>query len=223
MSTESEPVGELKVEDEEGLVDTETKKQILNLRAQIDDDERELYVEKITQGMIDRHQANHFWSVSIRQYLRGIKRLWNDEAQGTSKIRNVERFWSEKEIGSYTLYPPDKDGYEFSIVAQGLQPQEIRRQLELPRQAEIPEPHEIEFKGLDSILTTQIIYKRWDVLVSAEGPPSEHEYVTLEQEIPIPKPILERAIETADNFLQQAGIGFETSAPDYMGGDEPGL
>jgi hypothetical protein len=67
----------IEVSDEEGLVDKKTKEHILNLRVQIDEDERELFVNKATDPdqALSYVQATQYWSVSVRQYLRGIKRL----------------------------------------------------------------------------------------------------------------------------------------------------
>jgi len=44
----------------------------------------------------------------------------------------------------------------------------------------------------------------------------------LSRVLPLPKHVLENAVEVADNFLQQAGLGFEIGVPDYRS-TEPGL
>ena len=217
--------GEVRVEDEEGIVDRKTKEHILALRKQIDEDERRLYVELVATGEVDKPQADQFWGVSVRQYLRGIKRLWNDEnIEESSGVKNVEYYWKSKPIDELRIPPPDKRDYPFSRLANSAEsPSTIKRELGLPRSAELPQPKRVEFRGLESVLNTHQIRKQWSVKVSDRGPAPAHEHMYLERVLPVPKTVLEQAVETADNFLQQAGVGFETTVPPYMGGDEPGL
>lgn len=212
------------VKNDEGLVDRKTKEQILSLRQQVDEDERALYINRMSdpEYNVTPEQANQYWGISVRQYLRGIKRLWSDG--GTSEIRNVHEYWEEEPIGSETLIPPDTRQHQFSLVAYSDASEgELRKHLGLPREAELPTPHTVTFNGLRSVLATNRIEHTWVVKTDTSGPPPRHESVRLQVEEPIPKHILENAVEAADNFLQQAGLGFETSAPDYMGGDSAGL
>lgn len=213
------------INDDDGVVDKATKEHILSLRKQIDDDERQLYVEARAghpRGL-DIEDANRYWGISVRQYLRGIKRLWDDDSDET-QVRKVHHYWGEREIGSVTLVPPDTQQYQFSIAERSdLSDSQLRRRLGLPPQSELPRPHTEDFRGLRSVLDATTVSKQWVVTLDASGPPPEHEKGQLQREIPVPKHILEQAVEVADNFLQQAGIGFDTTVPDYMGGDEPGL
>lgn len=216
--------GEVRVDDDEGIVDRKTKEHVLSLRKQIDEDERLLYVELQASGKIGLQQANEYWGVSVRQYLRGIKRLWNDEDVGGSGVKNVEYYWKNKNIAEYDIPPPDTERFNFSELAYLDQNERaVKRQLGLPMGSTLPRPKPVKFFGLQSILEQRRIHMRWSVKVDDRGPAPEHEYVTLEREFPLPKSVLEQAVEVADNFLQQAGIGFETSVPPYMGGEEPGI
>lgn len=214
-----------RVKDDEGDVDRQTKQQILSLRKQVDDDERALYIEHMSnpESNLTIPEANQYWAISVRQYLRGIKRLWTDV--DNTPIRNVEKYWEELNIGSERLVPPDKDGYQFSLLDQHKQYDDttLRRRLDLPRTADLPRPIVKRFQGLKSVLKTNRIEHTWVVKTDATGPPPEHDYVQLEVVRPVPKHILENAVEAADSFLQQAGLGFEVAVPDYYGGDEPGL
>jgi hypothetical protein len=214
-----------RVKDDEGDVDRQTKQQILTLRKQVDDDERALYIEHMSdpESNLSVPEANQYWAISVRQYLRGIKRLWTDADQ--TPIRNVTQYWEQLPIGKERLVPPDKDGYEFSLLDHHTEYSDsaLRRQLGLPRNADLPRPVVKQFEGLRSILKTNRIQHTWLVKVDDTGPPPEHEHVRLEVVRPVPKHILENAVEAADSFLQQAGLGFEVAIPDYYGGDEPGL
>lgn len=213
------------VNDDEGVVDRKTKEQILALRKQVDDDERALYVERMSdpQFSLSAAEANQYWGVSVRQYLRGIKRLWND-SEGAG-VANVDNYWEEMTIGQERLVPPDKGEYQFSIMARHEEYDEtaLRRLLGLPRTVTLPKPEWREFKGLYSVLRTNRIEKTWVVTIDDTGPPPEHQSIQLQVAMPVPKHILENAVEAADNFLQQAGLGFDVSAPPYRGGEDPGL
>lgn len=225
VSTES-TIGDIRVEDDEGVVDRKTKEHILNLRAQVDDDERMLYVEHMTNPEMNLtvRDANEYWGISVRQYLRGIKRLWSDDTDDLP-ITNVGKYWEEVEIGRETLVPPDTQDYPFSIMEYYHEYDEshLRQHLGLPRGVDLPRPHTETFQGLKDVLNRNRIGHRWVVTTNNRGPPPEHEQLTLSVEMPVPKHILENAVEAADTFLQQAGVGFEVGAPAYMGGDEPGI
>lgn len=216
---------DIQIQDEEGIVDRKTKEHILNLRKQIDEDERELFVTKQTDSNVNLHhmEAVQYWSVTVKQYLRGIKRLWPRD--GDSGVANVEYYWQEIQIGDgYTLVPPDKDGYEFSMIAHAnVTPDDLRKVLELPRNVEIPEPETVTMNGLESILEKDMISHTWHVYTSKNGAPPNWDSITLTNEQPLPKGLLEDAVEVADDFLQQAGVGFDVSAADYMGGNEAGI
>lgn len=216
--------GGLKVDDEEGIVDRKVKEHITNLRRQIDEDERRLYVELPSEREgFNRQSANLYWTTSVRQYLRAIKRLWAGE-DDQSGVQNVNTYWQEKHIDSVDLIPPPTQGYDFRPYYNGqLDKRDIIRMYNLPRDAEIPKPDTKDFDGLQSVLETEAIHKTWTMKTSDGASPKDIEVVRFVYETPIPKRILEQAIEMADNFLQQAGVGFATKAEPYMGGDEPGL
>lgn len=216
---------DVQIDDEEGLVDRQTKQQVLTLREQVDEDERLLYVERMSdpENPITAQQADEYWGVSVRQYLRSIKRLWNSAAE--LELATADRYWKETELGTETLVPPDSSGYEFSIVGRENQYAEadLKQYLGLPRDTTLPQPHQKTFTGLRDVLNTSHLSKEWIVTVNNQGPPPLHDRVRLEAETPVPKHILENAIEAADAFLQESGIGFEVDVPAYRGGEKPGL
>jgi len=220
--TESDSSGRVKVTDEEHSVVQQLKSSVLKLRQTVDDDERRIYTEKLRDPELrnySRADANQDWALSVRQYLRAVKRLWDDG----KPVSGVSEYWREKNLGSVELAPPDKGGYKFSAVVQDAPPSQLRRFIGLPRGVDLPEPYEYTFRGLKDILNTRIVQQSWTVTVDNSGPPPLHERVTLQSANVIPKPVLENAVEATDAFLQQAGLGFETSLPDYYGGEEPGI
>lgn len=230
MATDGDPPDEdmeIEITDEEGLVDKKTKQHILNLRSQIDADERELFVNKATDPEIalSPQTASQYWAVSVRQYLRSIKRLWNDHDQReTAAVRNVDRYWRKMKIGEMVLYPSDTAGYQFSIIAkEGVTAADVREVLNLPRDADVPQPFVKEFNGLQSILETELVTHTWTVYTDKAGAPPNWEQVRITAERPVGKRLLHKAVGVADSFLQQAGLGFDVELPEYTGGNEPGL
>lgn len=227
MSKANGAKNEVRVDtDDEHGADKQIKTQILELRKTVDDDERRLYVDRVQEvAEYTRTQANLDWGLSVRQYLRGIKRLWSD--QEDVPIPKVEFYWQQLPLhpDDNLIPPPDTEGYRFSLLKQQDQYSEekLRRAIGLGRNVEIPDLYEIELFGLNSILQKKYIQHTWVVTVSRRGPPPEHETVQPRLEMPIPKEILENAVEAADNFLQQAGLGFDVAPEPYMGGEEPGL
>lgn len=227
MSQQNGEMGNVKVNtDDENTVDRKIKNQILELRKVIDDDERRLYVDRMAEHPeYGRMQADRDWGVSVRQYLRGIKRLWADDE--SVPIKNVNHYWQEIPLhdSQEELYPPDTDGYRFSLVEYEDQysEQALREAIGLDARVPLPEPHTVEFRGLQSVLGRDRIEHTWAIKVDASGPPRKHEIVRTSVAMPVPKYILENAVEAADNFLQQAGLGFDVAADPYEGGGDPGL
>lgn len=221
MATDT--TGRVQVTDEENGVDQQLKQQVLELRRVVDEDERNLYVDRVRdpEQHYTRAHADQDWALSIRQYLRAVKRLWDDEEE----ISGVPKYWRELSLGHATLAPPDTQGYQFSVVAQsdGMDARQLRRAIGLPRDADLPALYRREFEGLSDVLNTRVVEHTWVVTVDTSGPPPAHETVTVQNASPVPKHVLENALEAADAFLQQAGLGFETSLPDYWGGTEPGI
>lgn len=218
----SEP--DIRVDDEEGTVDTKVKNQIMNLRAMVDKDERNLYVDRLSDPRynLNVQACNQYWGISVRQYLRGIKRLWNESA---ASVSGVSQYWEQTEIGREKLVPPDTDDYQFSLVEHSKRYSELqlKRMIGLPQEADLPEVKTKTFNGLNDVLAQNRIEATWVVTIDTTGPPPEHEQVTVSTVEPVPKHILENAVEAADNFLQQAGVGFDVVAEPYTADGEPGI
>lgn len=226
MSSENGTQSDIHISDEDGVVDRKTKEHILGLRRQIDMDERELFIQDLKDPNINLSygEATQFWSITIKQYIRSIKRIYDSDNPDISDVPRVGFFFEEKKIGEITLMPPDKDGIPFGRLAQSQgNPQIIKQRFGLPKDEDLPQPVTKEWYGLNSILNRDVVEHRWTVYTSKTGAPPNWEQLTLETRQPVPKGILEQAVETADNFLQQAGIGFEIEAEPYMAEGEPGL
>lgn len=201
----------IQINDDEGLVDKRTKEHILNLRQQIDNDERELFVNwpKEDRRSFNQVQAVQQWAVPVKQYLRAIKRLWHTDGS-ENNVRNVEFYWRQKTIAEYELTPPDKDGYQFSLIgAPDMTPDDLRNRIGLPRGVDVPQQVTITVNGLQEILDRDRIGHTWTVYVEKSGARPNWNQKVLTKEMPLPKDLLTNAVEVADDFLQQAGVGFK--------------
>lgn len=227
VSTNGVGQTELTVNDhDEHLADKNIKQQVLKLRSVIDDDERRLFVDRRRNDPeYSWPQAEQDWGVSIRQYLRSIKRLWPDDAD--VPVQGKDYYWEQVPLSQdERLYPPDTNGYRFSLVEHRdsfTTDRELREAIGVGARGDIPEPQLVSFKGLSSVLNRNRIDHTWAITTDRQGPPPSHNTETVSVSMPIPKHILENAVEAADNFLQQAGLGFDVKMPDYMGGEEAGI
>jgi len=200
-----------RIDDEEGKVDTQYKNRIIQNRIRVDDAEEALLVDAATDPDVTASRAKRvsIWGTMVKQYLRTIEPILRSD-----DVDEAQRYYEEVEIGSVTLHPPDKDGYAFSTLQyRDFEDKQLRRALDLPRGASLPEPEHIQFNGLVSIIEApEILSHRWAVTVDDSGPPPTHEQVLLEQtEIP-DKQLYVDALRYADQFLQEAGLGIDISA-----------
>lgn len=193
-------------DDDEGtrLVDRRTRQHILDLRERIDEAEWELFAEARTNPDINlaRDESTLYYGMAVRQYLRGIKRLWSEDVD---QVQNANHYWEEYELGAMQLVPPDTEHYDFSLIAQYDDDQQCRRALGLPRGAELPQPHPVPFNGLASVLYNEVVSHNWSVTIDRK----ERKTVPIQTTRPVAKPILDETVEVADEFLQQSGLGFE--------------
>jgi len=102
-------------------------------------------------------------------------------------------------LGRVELMPPDSDGYQFSAIAAASQMSDamIRREIGLPRTADLPRPYVYEFNGLKDVLNTRVIDHSWTVTVDTSGPPPQHKHVSVSNATAIPKHVLERRLPPA--------------------------
>lgn len=218
MSTDANGDGPAQeVLDEEGDVDKALKKRILQSHDRVDETEIALYRDAAVNPEVNLSEAEkaYIYGTTVKQFLRRIEPILR-----TENVPNNEYYYAGEsadgdetlDLGAVTLVPPDTAGYQFSAVADTTADEgELRRRIGLPRGAEVPQPETVEFAGLQDVIEREaILTHTWEVCVSNQGAPPNHEceYPAVRQ--PVPKHIYTEAMRAADMFLQDVGIGLET-------------
>lgn len=210
------------VVDEDGSVDKAVKKRIIQARERVDEAEVGLYLNVPTNPDVRLGEAEkvHIYGTMVKQFLRRIEPLLQ-----TPKIDNNEAYYENELIDEIRLVPPDTRQFQFTAVADTeTSDQELRRRIGLPRGADIPQPKVVPFYGLrDVIEKDTILSHTWEVCVSNEGAPPNHEYVYPTVQQPAPKQLYEEAMRLADRFLQEVKLGLDLEMPAYTGDDGPGI
>jgi len=195
--------------DEEGDVDKALKRRIIQARERVDETELALYRDAAIQPDVNLGPTEkiHIYATTVKQFLRRIEPLLR-----TANIEGNKQYYKEIELFTTQLKPQDEGGYQFSLIGQSDRDDEtLRQMLGLPRNAELPEPVEVSFEGLESIIEEEPILRyQWEVCINQSGAPPNWEYVYPSVERPVPKKVYENAVRKADMFLQQAGIGLDT-------------
>lgn len=187
------------VEDEEGFVDKEVKKRILENRQEVDEWSRSLFSAERTGG-IDTEDAVMIWRDRVVEYLTSIEPLLRDDS-----LPDARHAYLREPLGVAVLEPPEEYQQEpgrpsiEELVERG--PEWFR--------GDPPEPKQQTFQGLKSVIETERVTAEWEVPVDTDRPPRrEREQVHKQQ--PVPKHVLENAVRVADEFLHQIGIGVTT-------------
>jgi len=198
-----------RVQDDENTVDQQYKTRIIEARERVDKAEQGLFVDVETDPEVQMAYGEQVatWATIVKQFLRAIEPLLRHE-----DVPDSAEYYDDKEIGEMMLLPPNTEGYEFELVGelQHHEPADIRRALDLPRGATLPQPRTKTFVGLKQVIEhPPVVEESWVVKVDASGPPAEHKYVYPTTQQPVSKQIYIDAVRHADQFLQGAGIGLD--------------
>jgi len=189
------------VQDEENYVDKRTKDRIMEVRQDVDKWWSELYT-MAAMGDIEADEATRLWHEHIRRYLVAIEPLLRND----DELPHAAEFYKEKNLGTVRVDPPEELHEQTGIP----EPDDVLSIGALV-QSEPPDPKEETIQGLKTVIERDAIQKTWTVRVRAVDKPGPGvQDRTYEQTIPIPREIILNAVRTADEFLQQAGIGVHT-------------
>jgi len=211
----------LTVKDDEEYVAKRIKKRILDSRDRVDQREDLLFAGRVLDPEVDipEHRAVRAFGKTVQQFVRNIRVLLTSFPEGDG-----QRYFEQTDLGHVTLYPPNTDSYQFGDAARSSRPpEEVKKDLGLPREASLPEPSTVTFDGLKSILEHDpVLRQRWSVQVSTGHGRESAEYVTVHAQQVVPKHIYDAAVEAADEFLNNIGMGVDIDPGEWRSG-EPGL
>lgn len=219
MSTESDTPGK-KVLDEEGTVDQKVKDRILKARQRVDDREDYLYIEAPVDNdkSVDELEKVVYWGMVVKQYIRSIKPLLTSE-----DVNQSYEYAVEEPIGTIMFYPRDTDGIPFSQLRHGdINTFRFKKQHNLPADVTLPTPAERAIVGLTDVLRLDTtVSHTWTVQAGQFNHPDAGGVIRITDEKPVPKHLYEKAVELADEFLQQAGVGLNVGAREVTSKPDP--
>lgn len=193
-----------KVTDEEGTVDQKVKARILKARERVDDAEAVLYVDAPTSDVqVTRKQMHLGYVTMVRQFIRAIKPLLT-----SPKIPQADYYYSEVPLFETEVPPPDKR-YEWSKFAlPDVDETKLKMEMGL-RGVEPPRPKTVSVRGLNEVMTREEVNLQWSIDLNGGQKVAQSNMETLTRTFPLPKRVYDSAVEHADAFLQQAGVGLE--------------
>jgi len=207
-------------EDEEGEVDSKIKQKIIEARDRVDRTKEAVDVKAELEPdiQLSPDKKTELFAKTVKQFLIRIEPLLTAD-----EIKDNRQYYvgtADNPIAKFHLYPPDTDGYRFSLIERVDDAEGLRRQLELPPEADIPQPHPVVLQGLRDIIETPLVVShQWEVVTACEGAPPNWDYVYPTRQQIIPQTVWLDAVREADTFLQSIGIGVQTGLPEV---DEKG-
>jgi hypothetical protein len=231
MAARNGEVDDVTVKDDEEYVAKRIKKQILDSRQLVNEREDVFFAGELLDPDINlsQEQKVESWGNTVRQYIRDIEPLLRNFPAGVDdQGRDICEFYRESiQLGEVRLVPPDTRSYDFSAITavdgEEFTERDLKRELNLPPQVDLPHPHRVEFGGLLSIVDydARVSYQ-WRVNTNPGGFNTAEDYVTLQQSRIVPKYVYESAVRAANMFLDEIGIGIEVDGGEYHS-VEPGL
>lgn len=205
-----DPQGGKQVLDEEGTVDEKVKNRILKARERVDDAEAALFVDApASDTPITPAQQHVGYRTIVRQYIRAIKPLLT-----SSEIPASDYYFAEVLLFKQEVPPPDGQYNWSRYYHESVDEQKITRDMGLSPGFEPPEPKEVKIQGLQEILERDEVTLRWSFDLNGSKGVAQTDVQNLSQSISLPKRVYDSAVEHADAFLQQAGIGLEIGSGD---------
>lgn len=198
---------EMQVQDTDNVLDRQLKKRLINLRNQVDERWDDIFVKSVIAGENPNTSPEllQAWGAAAKQYLTAIEPLLVDE-----DITDSQHYYREIPIGEVELVPPDTDDIPFSEIAQ-TEGNELhfRLRYDLPDRMELPESETVTFTGLREVIERPaLLTHTWNL----QAGPEHGGVLRLTARQVVPKEVYRNAVRHADQFLQNAGVGFEISA-----------
>lgn len=203
---------EFEVEDAEGFVDRQRKKNILQNRQKCEETAEYLF-PRVKRGQIRHETAVRSYHEPVRNYLLSIEPLLKD-----SNLPYASEAYLEEPMGIVEFPLPAK----FQGLGGRPDPKQIKRR-GFRLLGEAPEPSETTIIGLKEIIEQDEYSHSWSFEVEPiRGIGAKHKARdTVNKQIvkPTPKRALVNAVRTADEFLQQANVGLSVGSGDELDQD----
>jgi len=199
MATSDETSGSTEVEDREGFVDKQRKKTILENRAKIDEVAERVFPASARDEYHEEY-ACRMYHEPVRTYLMSIEPLLRDFS-----LSNAEHAYLHAPLGEVTLTPPPEFQSAPNKAAHITQ-----RGFKLLSEPIEPETETIT--GLKEVIERDGYSRSWQAHVNwIDGFRKKHEppqWETVRAEEHMPRMALINAVRVADEFLQDANVGF---------------
>lgn len=214
---------EIEVADDENYTDKKVKQRIQNTRQMVKNAEHELFSKRLVDPEVQYSQLDALlaWGDFVRSYLHDLSVLLNHP-----DMEQSQHYRDEVDLGTITLVPPDKNGYEFSQIAyEGVDEEDLLLRFNgFDRSADLPKPKVRKIRGLLGLAERDpVVEARWLVTKNPRAARPNQETMTLQAQRPIPRKTYRKALSEADQFLQTCGIGLDIEAEPYTADGEPGL
>jgi len=208
-----EEEAEFEVEDEEGFVDRQRKKNILQNRQKCEETAEYIF-PRMNRGQIRYDTAVRSFHEPVRNYLLSIEPLLKD-----SSLPYADEAYLQQPMGIVEFPLPPK----FQGLGGRPDPQDIKRR-GFKLLGEPPEPDERTIIGLKEIIEKDEYTHSWSVDVEpVRGIAAKHKQrdtVTERVVKPTPKMALVNAVRTADEFLQETNVGLSVGTDDSLDSDK---
>lgn len=190
------------VEDQDGYTDTERKRVILDNRQKCQET-AEFVFPRVSQGVMRQEAAVRTFHEPVRNYLLSIEPLLKQ-----SDLPLAEQAYLGQPMGVVEFPLPPK----FQGLGGRIDPKQVKKR-GFRLLGDPPEPDQHTIIGLKEIIERDEYTHTWEVEVNPIGgmaaktkPRDTHTETVVK---PTPKMALINAVRTADEFLQNAGVGLE--------------
>lgn len=195
------------VEDESDLVAREKKKMILESRNIVN----EIQVETSISNSNIRGSAHPSYIEAVRSFLRNIEPL-----MANSKIQGARKAYNETHLGTLVITPPVNPNADSTPDhLQDHTPEWTQNNdsdIVLHRFSDSVEPERFEVIGLQQIISSVGYNASWDVTIDKSESRGFSggglEKMTVTESKNWTRDILNNAVRAADQFLENANVGF---------------
>ena len=201
----------IEIADGEDYVDRQLKKDLIDLRRTIREWDRDLW-SRVRFGEIDEKQALLLLGDRVRDYIQSIEPVMRMRDDSGPALNGVDQVYNHEKLGIVDIPPPDEyRETERDLLNRGASGTTLVSQTTL-------QPKQVMVRGLRDVLEKEVVSARWQMQLRNTNPdPGEppRKSVTVTNQQPLNRTVLQNAVRVADEWLQINGVGLKV--------DEKGL